>query len=341
DGSAAVRTVRSAAPKLADSSADTAMAALLDGSPSAADVHAVAVTEQQLFARGNDLPDATATLAGWLPPGPAAVADFPAVLLDGDWLSDEQVSGASQFERFLRNADQQTEFAAAGFRTEGGNPPSNDLLSFDELPSTLSVGDGAERVSIAQVLSAPATSPAVSIMLDRALDAGPIGTALKDRIAALAPTAAVALTTFDGGASTSQVTLGALRDDVGGQPRGAALDSALSALAPGAAGAVSFTTLRNVYGDALTGFLPGQQNSILVITAGPHTDQSLGAQGLQDLIRSSSDPARPVAVNVINVGDDPDRPTWESVAEISGGSYQNVPASTSPELVAALETMLR
>jgi hypothetical protein len=103
---------------------------------------------------------------------------------------------------------------------------------------------------------------------------------------------------------------------------------------------VSFTTLRNVYGEALTGFREGQPNSILVITAGPHTDQSLDASGLEDLIRSSADPARPVAVNIINFGADPDRPTWESVAQISGGTYQNLPASNSPEFGAALDTVL-
>ena len=79
---------------------------------------------------------------------------------------------------------------------------------------------------------------------------------------------------------------------------------------------------------------------MLVITSGPHTDQSLGSEGLQDLIRSSADPSRPVAVNVINVGDDPDRATWEAVAQISGGTYQNVPGSDSPALVTALNQML-
>ena len=190
-------------------------------------------------------------------------------------------------------------------------------------------------------MTATATNPAVSIMLDRSLDAlAPVVTAIRDRVAALPPTAAVSLTTFDGGASTSQVALGPLSEDVDGQPRSQALSSALSGLTPGSAGAVSFTTLRNVYGDAQSDFRQGQDNSILVITAGPHTDQSLGAAGLQDLIRSGADPARPVAVNVINFGADPDRATWESVAQISGGTYQNVPSSNAPELGAALDKVL-
>lgn len=342
DGTRAVGTLRADQPELADRSADAAMTALLEGNdPADSDVHAVAITEQQLFARSAELPDAKATVASWLPPGPAPVADFPAVLLGGDWLSSEQVSAASQFERFLRDPEQKAGLAAAGFRTEGTDPPASDVVSFAPLPSTLSFGDDAARVALANATTVSAAAPAVSIMLDRSLDAlPPVVAAISERIAALPPDAAVSLTTFDGGASSSEVTLGPLSDDVDGRPRSETLASALSGLTPGSAGAVSFTTLRNVYGEASTGFREGLSNSVLVITAGPHTDQSLGAAGLQDLIRSGTDPARPVAVNVINFGGDPDRSTWESVAQISGGTYQNVPASNSPELGAALDTVL-
>ncbi len=70
---------------------------------------------------------------------------------------------------------------------------------------------------------------------------------------------------------------------------------------------MSFTTLRLVYTEASAKYRDGQKNSVLVITTGPHTDQSLGAEGLQQYIRGAFDPARPVAVNVIDFGDDPDR----------------------------------
>lgn len=176
-------------------------------------------------------------------------------------------------------------------------------------------------------------------MLDRSLNLAASVPAINARIAALPPTAAVGLTTFDGTAGNTVVNLGGLGDDISGQSRRDLLTSTLSGVSQ-AGGAVSFTTLRNVYADALANFKPGQPNSVLVITSGPHTDQSLGAQGLQDLIRGSFDPARPVAVDVINVGADPDRPTWESVAQLSGGTYQNVPASDSPEFAAAVNALL-
>ena len=341
DGIGAVNALLAGQPKLSDKSLDTAMKALLDSSDAAAaPAHAVAITEQQLFARAAALSDAKSALAGWLPSGPAPVADFPAVLLSGDWIAQEQASGASEFERFLLQPDQLAQLAKAGFRTEGHAPPANDVVNFAPLPATLSIGDDAARVSVAGTLAVPSGAHSTSIMLDRSLNLAPVVGALNTRIAALPQGSAVGLTTFDGSSSAVAVAVGPLSDQVDGQPRAAALGAALGSLTPGGGGGVSFTTLRNVYADAQANFRPGQQNSVLVITSGPHTDQSLGGEGLQELIRTSADPARPVAVNVINVGDDPDRPTWEAVAQISGGSYQNVPASDSPALVTALNTML-
>ena len=339
-GSSAVSQLVAGQPKLATNSADDAMKALLSGDAASASVHAVVTTEQQLFSRAAALPDAKSALASWLPPGPVAVADFPAVLLGGDWISEEQASSASEFERFLRKPDQLAALAKAGFRTAGGdNPPASDVTSFAPLGNTLSVGDESTRAALANALSAPATGPATTIMLDRSLNLGPIATALNGRIAVLPANAAIGLTTFDASSGTNQVPIGPLGDNVDGRPRSQALQSALQGLTS-TGGAVSFTTLRNVYADALTNFRQGQNNSVLVITSGPHTDQSLDSAGLQDLIRSSNDPARPVAVDVINVGNDPDRATWEAVAQISGGTYQNVPASDSPDLVAAVNSML-
>ena len=89
-------------PKLADNQASTAMDALLGATnPAASPVHAVVTTEQQLFQRAASLPDANSVVSSWLPPGPTAIADYPTVLLSGDWLSQEQVSAASGFDQWF------------------------------------------------------------------------------------------------------------------------------------------------------------------------------------------------------------------------------------------------
>lgn len=348
-GTGAVRTLLSAQPKLADNSLTEAMNALLKpGDAASAPVHAVVTTEQQLFARGQSMSDAKSTLASWLPPGPAPVADFPAVLLSGSWLTQEQTSAASGFARFLQKPEQLAKLAKAGFRVNGVKPPSSPVTSFPALPATLSVGDDAMRATLAEAMAAPSSGLAATIMLDQSMPADEGGKtrlanvigALRDKIKSLPPTASVGLWTFDGHEGRSEVPGGPLGDPINGQPRSAALAAALDKQYSSAGGAVSFTTLRMIYQEMQANYHAGQANSILVITSGPHTDQTLDGAGLQDFIRKSADPAKPIAVNVVDFGGDPDRSTWEAVAQLSGGGYQNLATSASPDLAAALNTFL-
>ena len=348
-GIGAVNTLMAGQPKLADNKATTAMDGLLGASdPATAAVHAVATTEQQLYQRSASLPDAKDTAASWLPPGPTATADFPTVLLTGDWLSQEQVTAASEFARFMREPEQLGELAKAGFRTDGGTPPQSDVTDFAPVSAPLTVGDNAMRVTLADGLAAPAKGSAATIMLDQSMTT-PEGTntrmgnavnTLIPRIRALPPNAAVGLWTFDGTEGRSVVSTGPLADPVDGQPRSETLTAALDALSSTPGGAVSFTTLRLVYNDALANFRQGQTNSVLVITAGPHTDQTLNGEGLQEFVRDAFDPERPVAINVIDFGADSDRATWEAVARTTRGKYQNLPTSATPELTTAITAFL-
>jgi hypothetical protein len=347
-GAGAVTTLVTGQPKLADNKAGTAMDALLSaGNPAAAPVHAVVTTEQQLYQRASSLPDAKNTVASWLPPGPTATADYPTVLLSGNWLSQEQVAAASEFARFLRKPEQLAELAKAGFRTDGGTPPKSDVTSFDPVSAPLSIGDNATRVTLADALTT--SGPTSSIMVDLAMTTEEGGrtrlanaiAVLETRIKALPPTAAIGLTTFDGSASTTMVTVGPLSEQLDGQPRSEVLTTSLDGLQSNDGGSVSFTTLRNVYTEAVTNFRPGQRNSVLVILGGAHTDQSLDGDGLQAVIREAADPDRPVAINIIDFGAESDRATWEAVARISGGSYQNLPTSASPELATTVARLLK
>ncbi|MGO9044889.1 MAG: substrate-binding domain-containing protein [Mycobacterium sp.] len=348
-GTGAVRALLSAQPKLADNSLTEAMNALLKpGDAASAPVHAVITTEQQLFERGQSLSDAKTTLASWLPPGPVPVADYPTVLLGGSWLTSEQTSAASEFARFMHKPEQLAKLAKAGFRVNGVTPPSSPVTSFPALPAALSVGDDAMRATLAEAMAAPSSGLAATIMLDQSMpgdDGGKsrlanVVVALQDKIKALPPTAVLGLWTFDGHEGRSEVASGPLSDPVNGQPRAAALSAALDKQYSSGGGAVSFTTLRLIYQDMQAKYIPGQTNSILLITSGPHTDQSLDGPGLQDFIRKSADPAKPIAVNVIDFGNDPDRATWQAVAQLSGGGYQNLVTSASPDLAAAINAYL-
>ncbi len=352
-GIGAVRTLLSGRPKLADDSLKEALNALLNGGPNSGDVasapvHAVITTEQQLFQRGQSLSDAKSKLGFWLPPGPVALADYPTVLLNGPWLAQEQTTAASAFARYIHKPEQLAKLAKAGFRVNDVKPPSSPVTDFPSLAATLSVGDEGMRATLADTMAAPSNGVAATIMLDQSLPGDDGGktrlanviAALDSRIRALPPATVLGLWTFDGHEGRSEVATGPLSDPVNGQPRSAALLAALDKQYSSGGGAVSFTTLRLIYQDMLVNFRAGQDNSVLVITGGPHTDQSLDGAGLQDFIRQSADPARPVAVNIIDFGGDPDRATWEAVAHLSGGSYQNLATSASPDLATAVNTFL-
>lgn len=324
-------------PRLANDSAGEAWNALMaGGDPAAAPVHAVAITEQQFYQRTSDLADAAELVAQWFPAGPVAVADFPTVLLDGPWLSEEQVAAASEFARFMRKPEQMAALVDAGFRTEDAAPKGNAVVDFGPLPAPLPVGDDAVRAAIAAA-AVPGAAATTTVMLNQSLPTAP--EALRDRLAALPPSAAVGLWTFNQVEGQSLVTTGPLADDVGGQPRGTALTAVLEQLVPTGSG-VSFTTLRLVYADAVANYRPGQPNSVLVITQGPHTDRTLDGPGLEEFVRSAVDPNRPVAVNIVTVAGDPDRATWEAVAQLTGGTYQEVPGPDSPDLIAAVSRLL-
>lgn len=337
-GLGAVGTLLAGQPRLADNTADEAWNTLIrPGDAAAAPVHAVVMTEQQLFARSAAMPEDAGAVVSWLPSGPSALADYPTALLSGPWLVDEQVAAASEFARFMRKSDRLEELVKMGFRADGATAKSNDVVGFPELGPPLPVGDDALRTAIAGAV-APAAGVATTVMLNQNVP-GPAA-ALKSRIEALPANAVVGLWTFDGSGSATPVPTGLLGDQLADQPRSVALTGVLDGLAPTGGGAVSFTTLRLVYSDAVANYRPGQPNSVLVITSGPHTDRTLDGPGLQDFVTSAVDPQRPVAINVIDIGEDPDRPTWEAVAQATGGSYQSVPAADSPDLIASITRLL-
>ena len=348
-GVSAVNTLIGNQPKLADSKLSTAMDALLtSGDPAVAPVHAVVITEQQLYQRSKSLRDAKNVVGAWLPSGPTALADYPMASLAGNWLNEDQLSAANEFKKFLQKDDQLKELANAGFRAGDAPLPKSDVTGFSGLSKTVSIGDDTARVNLADAVASPSGASAVTIMLDQSMPnqdgaktrLANVVAALRSRLATLPPAAVVGLWTFDGVEGRSEVAAGPLSDQVNGQPRSAALNAALDRQFSSNGGAVAFTTLRMIYDGALAGYRPGMKNSVLVIAQGPHTDQSLDGAGLQDYVRKTFDPARPVAINVIDFGPDPDRATWEAVAQTSGGGYQNLATSDSVDLTTGLNTFL-
>lgn len=338
-GAGAAASLAAAAPKLPANNLSDAIGALLDGGEQpAAAVHAVVTTEQQLYARTRGNGDAKKVIAAWQPAGATPIADYPTVQLDGAWLSEEQHTAASQFARFLGDKDQLKDLAAAGFRAEGADLPSSDVVGFAKIDKPLSV---EEKVRVALADGTSTGSGATTIMLDSSLSSdgvkfSDVTGALANRVRTIAPGSGIGLWTYDGKEGNTVVRLGTASDDVEGIPRSQSVADALTALQPTSNGAVAFTTLRNVYQEAVNGFRPNQVNSVLIVAGRSHTDQTLDGAGLIDTINRQKDPAKPVRINVIDFGNDSDQQTWQTLAQQTGGVYQNVAASNSPELAAAI-----
>ncbi|MDO3095185.1 substrate-binding domain-containing protein [Mycobacteroides abscessus subsp. abscessus] len=337
-GAGAAGSLAATAPKLPANNVADAIGALLDGSeqPGAA-VHAVVTTEQQLYARTRNNGDAKKVIAQWQPAGATPIADYPTVQLDGAWLSEEQHTAASQFARFLGDKDQIKDLAAAGFRAEGTDLPTSDVVSFAKIDKPLSIEDKV-RVALADGTSTGSGTTTIMLASSPAPDAklSDITGPLANRVRALAPGSGIGLWVYDGKEGNTVVRLGGAGDDVEGMPRSQSVADALAALQPTGNGAVAYTTLRALYQDAVAGFRPNQVNSVLVVAGRSHTDQTLDGPGLIDTINRLKDPAKPVRINVLDFGADSDQQTWQTIAQQSGGAYQNVPASNSPELAAAI-----
>ena len=348
-GTGAVNTLVSGQPKLADNKATTAMDALLNSNdPAAAPVHAVVTTEQQLYQRGTSLPDAK-NVGGLLA---SARSDRDGGLSDGSAERNLAVGGTGDRRQRVRPIPAR---ARTTRRAGQARFPHRWRQDAAERRHQLRAGFGAavgrrhrDARHAGQLAGRTGGQPGRHDHA-RPVDARAGGRQDPDgecrRHAdpsdqALPSNSAVGLWTFDGVEGRSEVSIGPLSQPVDGQQRSAALTETLDALSSSSSGAVSFTTLRLVYTEAMTNFRQGQTNSILVITTGPHTDQTLDGSGLQAFIREAFDAAKPVAVNVIDFGSDSDRATWEAVAQTTGGSYQNLSSSASPELTSAITRFL-
>ena len=129
-------------------------------------VHAVVTTEQQIFERGQSLPDAKSTLAPGCRPGrPPSPITRPCCSA-GTGCPRSRPAAASEFERFLRKPDSWPNWPRPDSAPSGDTPPHSDVTSFARAAATLSVGDDGVRAALANAVSRPGQDPAATIMLD-------------------------------------------------------------------------------------------------------------------------------------------------------------------------------
>ncbi|MFC9557363.1 substrate-binding domain-containing protein [Rhodococcus sp. NPDC056960] len=322
------------------------------GDPSTSAVHTVAATEQQVYQTLRDAPGADIT--AFIPKGPTPVADHPAAVLAGPAVNETQSRAAAQFAEFVRQPEQAQVLADAGFRVEGSARPGDTTLSFPGLGPTLVPADAAAATELMDVIRNPVTPRTSTVLLDLSSSMGQVegsATRLENTTAALAAhvdrspdTSNLGLweysTALDGSRPyTTVVATGPL--SAGGFTEGTrrqALDARLAKATP-ATGSSTYTSLEAAYTSAVEGYTPGRTNSVLLVTDGAN-DDSVSRAELLSAIAAASSSSKPVRIDVVTIGQNPDLNTLQALADRTGGSLEKVASSDGAALPTAISKLL-
>lgn len=347
----ALTTVRTGASATTYASTSDALAAV--GGASAGNL-AVPVTEQQLYQRTKDQP--ASTIRAVSPGGATPVADYPATVLSGAEADETLSRAASSFSEFARQPEQRDALAAAGFQVpDTASPAATAVVSFTPPQSSLPTPSAAAIAAISPRGGAPQTH-ATTVLLDVSgsmseLDGDSsrlanVTAALSAEVSALPDPASVGLWRYSANLRgstpyTVDVTTGPLAEAVGAEGvRRALLITALSLASPVSA-THTYTSLEAAYAAAVAGYLPGQSNSVLLITDGPNDDQSnKDTAALLANLAAAQDPARPVAVNVIVIGANPDLASLQAVADQTGGTLTTVDSAAGAPFAEAVRVAM-
>lgn len=320
DDSAKSGQVISAISRLAQGApqtADTAAALTTVGTnsaPSGVPIHAVAVTEQQLKAKGG--------LAEYRPTGSDPVADHPAALLTGSWVDQTQQVVAGMFADYLRAPAQQQLFTAAGFAAAPPQPvavPPKPVL--DQVHSVLA-------------------NPVLGVQSTVLIDTSGAMSSTDGSMTRLNNTIGAVQSTLDTMPADFGVGVWTYAEDMGGSPyrivsktgpltqqHRSDLAQALGNIsATGSHSDHTYPALEAAYKSAASGFATGRTNSVLLITAGPNDDSTITADQLLSDITTSADATHPVRVDVIVVGGQ-GASSLQTLAQKTGGTYTKVTTS--------------
>lgn len=297
-------------------------------------IHAVPVTEQQLASTDSS------TLTAVRPLGPTPIADHPAVVLSGD---ETSTRAAARFVEFIRQPDGAQTLREAGFG-----------VGDDDDGSTVAAPSGPVSDALLTVLRNPVLPRRATVLLDVSESMGTTeggATRLENTVRALSAqfqrvpdSTELGLWSFsenlDGGrAYRIDVPTGPMTVPVGTTSRLSALDSAAARSTPASA-SYSYVSLLAAYRDAVSGYVPGRANSVVLITDGPDDDPSVPTEKLLTDLTSASDPARPVAVNILRIGDNSGSSAFDEIAARTGGTVEAVSSSDSPDLTDRLGKLL-
>ncbi|WP_222654684.1 VWA domain-containing protein [Rhodococcus sp. BP-110] len=329
--SALSRAATDASPTPPADAAAALDAMVQGGDPAAAPVHAVPVTEQQLYNRITE----GQQLAAFRPAGSTPSADHPAVVLsDGDATGR---AAAAAFAEFARGADQQQAFLRQGFRvptadgTTEATPPSVAGLTFPAIGQPAASPEPAARTAVLDVSGSMESIDGSATRLTN------VTSALRQVIGAVPDTSRIGLWTYSRALDGSRPYRVEVPLTEANSESRAALDSSLAGLSPATATS-TYASAQAAYESAVQNWSGDGTNSVLLVTDGPNDDTSISAASFLQSIAAASDPARPVRIDVVSLTQNSDIATLRSLAGQTGGDLVEV-SSSDPSLTASLDRL--
>lgn len=306
----------------------------------------VPATEQQVFVAAKAAPG---TISAAVLSGRTPAEDYPYAALTGKAVDDTQSRAAAAFAQRITSAAGQQVLIAAGFRTKGRPAPApTPAVAFGPAPAALTRADPATADKLTAALRKPVVKSRTLVVLNTSISMGDTdgpgsrltvtAAALAARIQALPEAASVGLSTFTRGLGGSRAYAGSVDTAVLDDAHRSALGKALDGVAVSDATSAD-STLVAAYEDVVRGFAKGVPNRMVVITDGPNDNGDTDAGAVRAALQAVSSDGRPVQVDVIvltdvNVGGLTD------MAAATGGTVIRVPSAASPELGAALASLL-
>ena len=330
----------------------TALSALREltgvaGSP----FQAVPATEQQVFTAAGQ-PGATA-LAGVALTGPTPVADYPYVGIKAPWVDDTQSRAAAAFAEYVNQPEQRKTLATKGFHAgDAPLPAASPVVDFAPIPVTLPPADAATSTAVAALLSPLPVAPVpltTTVLLDvsESMSTQQEGStrlkaatrALATRIGELPDSAGVGLWTFStdlGGGLPYRVNVPTGPLSEGGRRQ--SLQSVLPSLSPKTGTSLNYS-VDAAFTRAVRDYAAGRPNSLLVITDGRNDGRTTFAE-LQAGIDKARDPARPVRIDVVAIGAQPDTAALRQLTDKTGGKLVQTGVAGGTPLATAVAQLL-
>jgi len=314
---------------------------------------ALPATEQQVFANAGQA--GSTPIAGVPLTGPTRVADYPYAGIKAAWVDDTQSRAAAAFSDYLAQPAQQKLLADKGFHAgDAALPPASPTVSFTPVTTTLGPVDAATSAAVTALLAAPAVAPAPptstsTVLLDvsESMSTRENGTtrleattgALDTRIGELPGAAGVGLWTFSTDLNAGlpyrvDVPTGPLADS----GRRQNLTTALPALTPKTGTSLNFS-IGAAYSSAVQNYAAGQPNSVLVITDGRNDGRTTTSE-LQATIAKAQDPTKPVHIDVVAIGSQPDTTALRQLTDKTGGKLVQTDVTGGAPLSAAFAQLL-